>query len=302
MNELISIIIPCYNSETTIDRCIKSVSSQTYSDIEIIIVNDGSSDRTETICYEWMRHDARIKYFYQDNAGVSAARNLGLKNMNGQYCAFLDADDWYDLNFIECLYSNIKEKHTDIACCAYRIEQESQAHDVLGTSDAIYEGCKFLEQILFANNIQGFVCNKLFNKKLFNNICFNTDLKLCEDLYWLCEMYSSNITMSYINKALYHYWIVGEGATQSSELRFTPEGYLQGVENTLKMQELFMEKREKMYLFRAAGENIISAVYDRNVFINNMKSIKKQARGIFLKYMISDSTIKNKIKFFLIVV
>lgn len=302
MNELISIILPCYNSEATIVRCIESVYNQTYTNFELIIVNDGSVDQTEKICCEWVERDSRIKYFYQKNAGVSEARNCGLKKIRGEYCAFIDADDWYESNFIMELYKTINKTNSDIACCAYKIEQKNHSHDVLGKTDGFYEGYEFLEKILLSKNIQGFVCNKLFRKQLFDKVRFNRELSMCEDLYLLCEMYSCSIKMSYVNKALYHYWVVGLGASQSEQLQVTEDGELQVVENILKMQNFFSAKREKMCLIQAAGENLISTLYDDKRFVKRRYNIKKQARRILIKYLLSESTLKNKVKFILITI
>ena len=111
----ISVIIPVYNVEEYLERCLNSVVNQTFKDLEIICVNDGSTDSSGEILQKFARKDARIKIIKRPNGGLSAARNTGLEVMSGEYFAFLDSDDWIDLNFYEKLYEKAKEFDADIA-------------------------------------------------------------------------------------------------------------------------------------------------------------------------------------------
>lgn len=103
-NHLISIIIPVYNVEPWLDECLESVVGQTYENLEIIIVNDGSTDSSGEICEKWANKGSRIKLFIQENAGLSAARNAGLRNAIGDYYLFVDSDDYIEPNMAACLY------------------------------------------------------------------------------------------------------------------------------------------------------------------------------------------------------
>ena len=122
--DLISIIVPIYNAEKYIDDCIKSILNQTYSRFELILIDDGSSDRSLEICNNWKRKDERIHVYSQKNGGASAARNFGLKVMQGDYVVFVDSDDWVSPKYIEFLYSPVEFK-------------ESQQFGIVGTLSTI---------------------------------------------------------------------------------------------------------------------------------------------------------------------
>ena len=122
--ELITIVIPVYKVEKYIDRCIKSVINQTYKNLEIILVDDGSPDNCPKICDEYAEKDKRIKVIHKKNGGLSDARNVGIEAAKGKYISFIDSDDWIEKDFIECLYKSIKknifasvkEKNSDDLC------------------------------------------------------------------------------------------------------------------------------------------------------------------------------------------
>ncbi len=114
MKPLISIIIPVYNVEQYLHRCVDSVLNQTYKNLEIILVNDGSPDNCPFICDEYAKKDKRIIVVHKENGGLSSARNAGLEIVQGEYISFIDSDDWIHENYIEILYKNLHEKKADI--------------------------------------------------------------------------------------------------------------------------------------------------------------------------------------------
>ena len=117
--ELISVIIPCYNVEKYIDRCMESVLNQTYRNLEIILVDDGSTDGTGEIIKKYAEHDHRIKILHQKNKGAGAARNAGMEIASGSYIGFVDSDDWIAEDMYEYLIGIIKEEDADIAACDF---------------------------------------------------------------------------------------------------------------------------------------------------------------------------------------
>ena len=119
MNDKISIIIPIYNIENLLDQMIKSIIFQTYKNLEIILVNDGSTDGSEHVCKSWMNQDSRIKYFFQENKGVSDARNLGFKKSTGDFILFLDGDDEIALDMCEKMISQIIAEKSDFCYCGF---------------------------------------------------------------------------------------------------------------------------------------------------------------------------------------
>ena len=119
-DSLISIVIPIYNAEKYLEECLNSIKSQTYKNFEVIMVNDGSKDDSETICMNFLRSDSRFRYLKKANGGVSSARNLGLDNVKGDYITFIDADDWVDENYLDLLITTVKKNHSDIVVSSYK--------------------------------------------------------------------------------------------------------------------------------------------------------------------------------------
>ena len=126
MQDLISVIVPVYNVERYIEKCITSIISQTYTNLEIIVVDDGSTDKSGLLCDEWQAKDSRIKTIHKVNGGLSSARNTGMNIAQGKYIAFIDSDDYIDNTMVEQLWINIKDSNAQIAICNryYKFENE----------------------------------------------------------------------------------------------------------------------------------------------------------------------------------
>lgn len=183
---LISIIIPVYNSEMYLDRCLKSVVSQTYSHLEIILVDDGSSDKSSEICDEWALKNSNIKTIHKSNGGPSSARNVGMTIAKGEYISFVDSDDWVLPIMFEKLYELIKKYDADYSECEMQIckdyldsiKQPAYRETVLYKQD-IMRGFFRVD----SDNIHYCTCGKLFKKRLLNNITF-WEGKRFEDIYF----------------------------------------------------------------------------------------------------------------------
>ena len=119
--ELISIIVPIYDIEDCLPRCIESLMAQTYENIEILLINDGSSDNSGAICEAYTQRDPRVKYFYKPNGGLSSARNFGLDQAQGEYICFVDGDDFMDKRMVEILYSEIRKHHVKLSACGFLV-------------------------------------------------------------------------------------------------------------------------------------------------------------------------------------
>ena len=189
-NIKVSIIIPAYNVEKYIGKGIKSCCDQTYRNIEIIIVDDGSTDDTGHIIEMYSRKDPRIIPFHQVNQGVSVARNLGIENAKGEYVLFLDSDDWLERNAVEILVSNVKDKETLICCDCYFVYIDNNSVGVIRkdqTKDTVIETCSSNDAIQYIgiSSKYRFVssCYKLFNKEILdsNNLRFIPGIHQGED-------------------------------------------------------------------------------------------------------------------------
>ena len=200
MGDLISIVIPIYNKEKYIDNCIKSVINQTYKNLMIILVDDGSSDNSYAICKKWEALDTRISFYYKKNGGVSSARNIGIKYAKGKYILFIDADDLLESNMVEVLYNNIISTKSNLSICSYYTNQNNKTNDTQNL--IVFNRIEF-----YKNNkkYRGFCWNKLFELSKVKKIKFDEDVHYCEDLLF-CIKYCENIDrICYTNLKLYNY-------------------------------------------------------------------------------------------------
>ena len=197
---LVSIIVPIYNVEQYLGKCIESLIGQTYGDIEILLVNDGSPDESDKVMEEYAARDRRISCLYKENGGLSDARNYGIDHANGEYLMFVDSDDYIALDTIELLVASIKEKDSEIAVCD--MEYVYDDHEVY-TSGGDFEVLSFSDnhEVVFINNS---ACNKLFRKSLFDDIRFPKGMWY-EDLACIPIVLSKAKRVSKVNKALYFY-------------------------------------------------------------------------------------------------
>lgn len=196
----VSIIIPIYNAENHLDRCIASAAGQTFRDIEIILVNDGSTDGSEKICRSYEEKDPRVRLINQENAGVSAARNAGLDTASGDLIAFIDSDDHVEPDYISYLAELMDKTGSDMTCCQYDDldNPEKEPRLIEGT-----ESC--LKEYLISNEITVSVCCKLYKKHLFDGIRM-PEGKRYEDNFVVYKLISRcrSITVGYEKK--YHYY------------------------------------------------------------------------------------------------
>lgn len=226
MNDLISIIVPVYNVEKYLNRCIESIVSQTYKKLEIILVDDGSSDKCPQICDEWAKKDSRIKVIHKENHGVSSARNTGLINSKGDYIGFVDPDDYIEHNMYEELLYSLKESNMKISMCGYSKIKDNEILSTYICDDKIISSEKLLNDI-FNEIFMGVVWNKLFVRTLFINnekqILFNENIHYCEDILILVNILNSKDNIAIIKKPLYNYIVVNTSITHSiiSEKKLT---------------------------------------------------------------------------------
>jgi len=216
VDSLISIIIPVYNAEKYIKECIDSVIHQTYKNIEIIIVNDNSLDKSWDICKEYSKIDRRIKLIKNDkNQGVSRTRNIGIKNSKGKYIIFLDSDDCLELNMIETLYKNLVENYSDISVCNFKTYE-----DKLFTQKVVQLNREEVyKKLLDLNSFGGYPWNKLFKREILdkmNNNFFDEELYSYEDLYFLSNYVKYINKCTYIDQGLYKYNIRNNSLSHST--------------------------------------------------------------------------------------
>lgn len=217
--DLISIIIPIYNVEKYLEECIESVISQTYRNLEIILVDDGSTDRCLEICKKYEKKDNRIKVIHQENAGVSVARNIGIDFSTGQYIGFVDSDDFIEKDMYEELYQDLNVEKADIAGCDYYIYDtcKSTKSDILTKTKSVM---KTEEALIKMNQLRGFgvgVWNKLYKRELFNGIRFPIG-KRGEDWFIIYKIIEKSKKIVYNPIAKYYYRQREESYTKSNKV------------------------------------------------------------------------------------
>lgn len=205
MRDLISVIIPVYNKEKYLKKCVDSLIEQSYSNIEIILVNDGSVDRSPQICDDYAFKDSRIKVIHRENGGVSAARNAGIENANGKYLMFVDSDDWVASNFCEEAYKAIIKNCSDICVFGfYNInEKDSNTITTIRYKNELLDNIQALKENL-KNNIQNYVWNKIYNASLFSKIRF-VEGKVWEDLEIMYRLILQSKSVAFCDKCTYFY-------------------------------------------------------------------------------------------------
>ena len=215
VDDKITVIVPVYNVESYLRKCLDSIIAQTYKNIEIIVVNDGSTDASGEICKEFAEIDHRIIYIEQENAGLSAARNTGLENMSGDYVTFVDSDDWIEQDYVETLYKKIVEYQADIAVGNYYSFNESEGmfyFHILGDSyyEKVYDNVSIFENLYDSQEMKSFALisawGKLYKAGLFEQLRFDIG-KLGEDGYLNQKIYLLAEKIVYIHKGIYSYRI-----------------------------------------------------------------------------------------------
>lgn len=238
----ISIIMPVYNKEKYLYKSIKSILNQTYENFELIIVNDGSTDNSSSICHKFEQEDSRIKVIDIENNGVSNARNIGIKNANGQYIQFIDADDYIDKYMLEDLVNLSEKYNTDIIITEIKkIDLKSnKSKEIL----LPFSGLKSIDDMMdnFAQvqketGIYGCVSNKFIRKSIIDEygLKFDKRLWLAEDLDFYLELYKYVTNVYFCNKAYYYYVQEAENSSTTSDKK---HDYLQQAEIIIKEKEM----------------------------------------------------------------
>lgn len=215
-NPLISVVMPVYNVENYVERCLDSIINQTYINIELIIVNDGSKDSSLSICNKFAKEDKRIKIVNKENGGLSSARNAGLSEATGTYIYFVDSDDYCEKNIIDELYSALVNTESDLSICGFKKEKEGCEKEKGININYDIEVLDKEQTLLNTAYYGGYVWNKLYDMRIIreHNLKFDETIQSNEDLIFLVEYMLYCNKSCYVNKELYHYIIRENSITQ----------------------------------------------------------------------------------------
>lgn len=206
-DNLISVIVPIYNTEKYLCKCVDSIINQTYTNLEIILVNDGSSDNCGKICDEYAKKDNRIKVIHKLNGGLSDARNVGIKKAKGKYISFVDSDDYINKNMIDVLFNLQLSNKSDISIISYKVVYDNNIVDENFkkiSEPIILNKYQALLYLFYDNKIGNYAWNKLYKKELFNNMEFPKGKKM-EDLGTTYKLFELCEKIVYSDTELYYY-------------------------------------------------------------------------------------------------
>ena len=270
-NDLISIIVACYNGEKYIKTCLESLLNQTYENIEILVIDDGSKDNSKKEINKYIKKSKKVKYIYKDNGGLSSARNYGITKAKGKYLTFIDVDDYVNKDYIIKLYNSIIENNSDISIC--EIKRIYPDHESINhiTSD-IVDGCMYPA-----------AWNKMYKKELFNNISF-PEGKWYEDLGTTPKLTMTH-KYSIVNEPLYNYIQNSSSIMHTFDNRiFNIYDIIEDLEKYLKSNNQYNSNLAKIE-FINIYHLLIGTVY-RSSFMKNfkIKDIKKIHLYVKKKY------------------
>lgn len=207
MDSLISVIVPVYNVENYLDRCVDSIVNQTYKNLEIILVDDGSTDSSGRKCDEWKKKDNRILVVHKKNGGLSDARNAGLEVANGTYIGFVDSDDFISLDMYRILLKTMIETNSDIVECNRRSFTDSDIIHEANTdsfSVEVFGSEKALLELILERKLKQTAWNKLYQRQIITTL-FEVG-KINEDEYWTYQIFGKANTIAAVNAELYYYY------------------------------------------------------------------------------------------------
>lgn len=315
MNPKVSVIVPTYNAEIYIKECILSIINQTYKNIELIIVDDGSKDKTSNIINEIIRNDDRIKLITQKNSGPSNARNRGIEESTGEYLVFVDADDKIDNIYIDMLVKNIHYNNYSLSACGYidvskygiiKLNHFWLDKDELNKDEFI--NCIF-------SGVGGVLWAKIFRRDviIINDIRMDSNIFMSEDMIFLLEYCKFGKRFGVINENLYTYNRLNENSISSNINIDYLDNYsivinrINELLNSLKVNELQINKIRSNRIKALINIMIVSETYNflsiksKKVFIDNLKKLfenklVKEYKKSFINYNNMDKILNHLIK------
>ncbi len=298
----VSVIVPIYNMEKLMRKCLDSILAQSFEDYECLLIDDGSKDGSPAICDEYAAKDPRFKAFHKPNGGLSDARNYGLERAQGDYTIFFDPDDWVDADCLKDMYAKAVETDADMVMCdlyyndPYRQSYCKQEPTSLDHNDVLKD--------LIVGKVYGFTVTKLLRRTLYQqyDLQYPVGMYGCEDQYTICKLLKNDINIAYLPKAYYHYMHFGN-ATQSR--RYDESTYQQDVKirdmfvdllTDTSYKQLAYDKKTFAVFFRAFhyGKRYYSSTDFKNKFRDCGPLIHKYAPKFKCLYLLS---IKGHYKF-----
>lgn len=270
----ISVIVPIYKVEQYLEKCIESIRNQTYENLEIILVDDGSPDNCGALCDKFAESDNRIKVIHKENGGLSSARNAGIDIATGEYIAFVDSDDWLEFDFFEVLEKLLMENNADFSVCGL-IDDYTEISKLIRNGNSLSSIASQKEifwQIISNPLFYGYACNKLFKKEMLGTLRFDESLMSCEDIDFCVRIAAVCRKASYTPEKLYHYR--HHALSMTGEFTYSPRklSVLKAYENIMPYYEKYCPEMlsiiKKNYLkiaINIKGRILLNKVKDNKV-------------------------------------
>lgn len=290
MSELISVIVPVYNVEKYLDRCIKSILNQSYINLEIILVDDGSKDKCSEICDKWEREDSRIIAIHKENGGLSDARNVGIDASHGTYLSFIDSDDYVHKDFIKILYELSKKYDSDISMCG--VYETCEEEDTIKNLKEGNEEVKFAKSILSKkDSLYCVAWNKLYKRKVFQNVRYPKG-KIHEDVAVIYKLLYFSNKVAITDIKLYFYF-----NNPNSIMRCNySKKHLDILDGLYDSYLFFIKNNEEEYAYNVLNEyidNILDQYKQCQVLGKDAKVIE---RNLLFKYSTTYKSVLSNVK------
>lgn len=202
MNPLVSILVPVYNTEHYLPRCLDTIVNQTYRSLQVVVVDDGSRDGSLEVARQYAEQYSFVEVLHQDNAGVAAARNNLLAHMQGDYVIFVDSDDWIEPDMVEFLVDKVNESGADVVTCGMVVGEKEVTTDY---TETLWDREETVRRFLFHNELSGSLWNKLVKTSLLHNLQFDTRVSYGEDALFTWHYLQRINSLLFTTRRLYHY-------------------------------------------------------------------------------------------------
>ncbi|MBQ2863648.1 MAG: glycosyltransferase [Clostridia bacterium] len=278
---LISVVVPVYNVEKYLSKCIESVLAQTYPNIEIILVDDGAKDNSGAICDEYARRDERIRVIHKENGGLSDARNRGISEARGEYVGLVDSDDYIDADMYETLYGLISEYDAQIAMCGlYDVYEGKPARQVDSIESSCYDKVAAMKMVLEAKVVSVTAVNKLYRRSMFESVSYPVG-RTAEDAFVILHLLSQAERVAITNERKYYYFHRENSITTRSFSKRDFDAIAAYEHNYSFICENFpeLEKTAKMRLYWANFYVLDKMMLSQNATKSDYMPLVKYIRG-----------------------
>lgn len=294
-----SIIVPVYNVEQYLDRCLRSLINQSYKNIEIILVDDGSPDKCPQMCEDWAQKDYRIKVIHKKNGGLSDARNKGIEVARGEYICFVDSDDYIAERYVETLYDLICNNHTEISAIAFKevflMEEDLDTSMMREKTITVFEGMDALRELFSNDTFANYAWNKMYKKELFFNVQFPVGKKM-EDLGTTYKLLLKAGRIAYSTEILYYYYQREDSILHKTNLSFFQDKFELSRERYERILNIYPDLIENDFFFL----EILLEAYPRLYSLSKEYDWKKATKRTFIKCK-NMVNLKDRIKYFLLI-